>query len=201
MSEAILTEPSVTIAEFDAFLDSQQDDSSWELVAGRIVAMTNPTEVHEQIASNIGAPLKLAMDPVGCRVYQGGLGIQRSDNEQEINRPRPDVLVRCGRVGTRNFITDPLVVVEALSPSTIDVDRDDKLRFYKAQPTLRHIVLVYQDQMRIEHYRKTDEGWPLEVLTEPDDLLNFEAVRFNIKLEQVYFGVELDNVRRLAHRT
>jgi Uma2 family endonuclease len=201
MSEAILTEPSVTIAEFDAFLDSQQDDSSWELVAGRIVAMTNPTEVHEQIASNIGAPLKLAMDPVGCRVYQGGLGIQRSDNEQEINRPRPDVLVRCGRVGTRNFITDPLVVVEALSPSTIDVDRDDKLRFYKAQPTLRHIVLVYQDQMRIERYRKTDEGWPLEVLTEPDDLLNFEAVRFNIKLEQVYFGVELDNVRRLAHRT
>jgi Uma2 family endonuclease len=199
MSEAILTEPSVTIAEFDAFLDSQQDNSLWELVAGRIVAMTNPTEVHEQIASNIGAPMKLAMDPKGCRVYRGGLGTQRSDNEQEINRPRPDVLVRCGRVGTRNFITDPLVVVEVLSPSTIDVDRGDKLRFYKAQPTLRHIVLVYQDQMRIEHYRKTDEGWPLEVLTEPDDLLNIEAVRFNIKLEQVYFGVELSNIRRLAH--
>ena len=201
MSVAILTEPSVTIAEFDVFLDSQQDDSLWELVAGRIFAMTNPTEVHEQIASNIGAPLKLAMDPIGCRVYQGGLGIQRSDNQQEINRPRPDVLVRCGRVGTRNFITDPLVVVDVLSPSTIDVDRGEKLRFYKAQPTLRHIVLVYQDQMRIEHYRKTDEGWPLEVLTEPDDLLNFEAVRFNIRLQQVYFGVELDNVRRLAHRS
>ena len=45
MSEAILTEPLVTIAAFDAFLDSQQDDSLWELVAGRIVAMTNPTEV------------------------------------------------------------------------------------------------------------------------------------------------------------
>jgi Uma2 family endonuclease len=201
MSEAILTEPSVTIAEFDVFLDSQQDDSLWELVAGRIFAMTNPTEVHEQIASNIGSPLKLAMDPIGCRVYQGGLGIQRSDNQQEINRPRPDVLVRCGRVGTHNFITDPLVVVDVLSPSTIDVDRGEKLRFYKAQPTLRHIVLVYQDQMRIEHYRKTDEGWPLEVLTEPDDLLNFEAVRFNIRLQQVYFGVELDNVRRLAHRS
>ena len=57
MSEAILTEPLVTIGEFDAFLESQQDDSLWELVAGRIVAMTNPSEVHEQIASNIGAPL------------------------------------------------------------------------------------------------------------------------------------------------
>jgi Uma2 family endonuclease len=201
MSEAILTEPSVTIAEFDAFLDSQQDDSLWELVAGRIVAKTNPTEVHEQIASNIGAPLKLAMDPKGCRVYQGGIGAQRSDLPNGTNRTRPDVVVRCGRPGTRNFITDPLVVVEVLSPSTIDVDRGDTLRFYKAQPTLRHIVLVYQDQMRIEHYRKTDEGWPLQVLTNPDDLLHFDAVRFSIRLEQVYFGVELDNVRRLAHRS
>ena len=139
MSEAILTEPSVTTVEFDAFLDSQQDDSSWELVAGRIVAMTNPTEVHEQIASNIGAPLKLAMDPIGCPVYQGGIGVQRSDLPNGTYRMRPDVVVRCGRLGTRNFITDPLVVVEVLSLSTIDVDRGDKLHFYKAQPTLRHL--------------------------------------------------------------
>ncbi len=162
MSEAILTERPVTVAEFDAFLDAQQDDYPWELVAGRIVAMTNPTEVHEQIAGNIGAPLKVAMDSKGCRVYQGGIGVQRSDNEQGVDRPRPDVVVRCGRVGTRNFITDPLVVVEVLSPSTIDVDRGDKLRFYKALPTLRHIALVYQDQIRVEHYRKTDLGWEME---------------------------------------
>ena len=107
-------------------------------------------------------------------------------------------MVRCGRSGGRNFITDPLVVVEVLSRSTIDVDRCEKLRFYKAQPTLRHIVLVYQEQMRVEHYRRTDEGWPLEVLTDPDDLLTFEAVRFSISLQQIYFGVELSNVRRLA---
>ncbi len=84
MSEAFLAEPPVTIAAFDAFLDAQQDASLWELGAGRIVAMTNPTEDDEQIASNIGAPLKLAMDPKGCRAYQGGreavafdLGLQR----------------------------------------------------------------------------------------------------------------------------
>jgi Uma2 family endonuclease len=198
MSEAILTQPSVTIGEFDAFLEGQQDERSWELVAGRIVAMTNPTEVHEQIASNIGAPLKLAMDPKGCRVYQGGIGVQRSDNERGIDRPRPDVLVRCGRLGMRNFVTDPLVVVEVLSPSTMDVDRGDKLRFYKALPTLRHIVLVYQDQMRVEHYRKTDIGWELESLTQPDDHLQLEAVAFESSFERIYFGVEPTNVHRLA---
>jgi Uma2 family endonuclease len=198
VSEATLTEPPVTVTEFDAFLDAQQDDSLWELVAGHIVAMTNPTEDHEQIAGNIGAPLKLAMDPKGCRVYQGGIGIQRSDATRGIDRPRPDVVVRCGPSGGRNFITDPLVVIEVLSPSTIDVDRGEKLRFYKALPTLRHIVLIYQEQMRAEHYRRTDEGWVLEILTGPDDLLQFEAIGFEIALERVYFGVELTNVRRLA---
>lgn len=198
MSEAILTEPPVTIAEFDAFLDAQQDDMPWELVAGRIVAMSNPTEEHEQIAGNIGAPMKLAMDPKGCRVYQGGIGIQRSDDARGVDRPRPDVVVRYGASGRRNFITDPLVVIEVPPPSTMDVDRGEKLRFYKALPTLRHIVLVYQEQMRAEHYRRTDEGWALEVLTSPEDALHFEAINFTIALERVYFGVELTNVRRLA---
>jgi len=198
MSEAILTELPVTITEFDAFLDAQQDDMLWELVAGRIVAMSNPTEDHEQIAGNIGAPMKLAMDPKGCRVYQGGIGIQRSADARGVDRPRPDVVVRCGPSGRRNFITDPLVVIEVLSPSTMDVDRGEKLRFYKALPTLRHIVLVYQEQMRAEHYRRTDEGWALQILTSPEDVLHFEAINFTIALERVYFGVELTNVRRLA---
>ena len=157
MSEALLLDPPVTIASFDAFLEGQRDDTLWELVAGRVVAMTNPTEVHEQIVSNIGAPLKLAMDTLGCQAYFGGLRVQRSDNAHGIDKPKPDIMVRCGRIGAGNYATDPLIVVEVLSPSTMDVDRGDKLRFYKALPTLRHIALVYQDQMRVEHYRKTDE--------------------------------------------
>jgi len=195
MSEAVQADPTVTIAEFDAFLDAQQDDALWELVAGRIVAMTNPTEAHEQIAGNIGAPLKLAMDAKGCRAYQGGMSVQRSDRSDAIDKPRPDVVVRSGPFQGRTYITDPLVVVEVLSPSTIDTDRGDKLRFYKRLPTLRHIALVYQDQMRVEHYRKTDTGWIMEVLTRPDHSLRFEAIGFELKLERVYFGVPAGDLR------
>jgi Uma2 family endonuclease len=199
VSEAIDADPPVTIAEFDAFLEAQQDDTLWELVRGRIVAMTNPTEEHEQIAGNVGAPLKLAMDRKGCRAYQGGIRVQRSENSRGQDKPRPDIVVRCGASGRRNYLTDPLVVGEVLSPSTIDADRGDKLRFYKGLPTLRHIVLVYQDQMRVEHYRRTDEGWSWETLTQSDDILHFEAVGFQIDLERVYFGVEPTNVHRLSH--
>lgn len=192
MSHAIdLERPRVTILEFDGFLETQRDDSLWELVEGAILAMTNPSEDHEQIAGNIGAPLKLAMRDRGCRVHQGGLRVQSSDDQRDTNKPRPDVLVRCGPVhGARNYVTDPLVVIEVLSPSTMDRDRGPKLRFYQSRlPTLRHIALVYQDQMRIEQYRRTERGWDIEVSTAPDELLAFEAVGFEIALAAVYEGV------------
>jgi hypothetical protein len=43
MSQAMLTEPLVTIAEFGAFLDAQQDDSVWEPAAGQIMATADYT--------------------------------------------------------------------------------------------------------------------------------------------------------------
>ncbi len=46
--------------------------------------------------------------------------------------------------------------------------------------------------MRVEHYRRTDQGWQVESLTHADDALSFEAVRFALALRQVYFGVEFD---------
>ena len=180
----------VTIAGFDAFVEAQADTAQFELVDGVIVMMANPTETHEQIAGNIGAPLKLAMDAKACRTYQGGMRVQRSADPRDTDKYRPDVVVRWGPASTGTFITDPLVVVEVLSPSTIDVDRGPKLAFYKSLATVRHIALVYQDQMRVEHYRRTDTGFELIVLKAPVDRLHFEAVEFGLTLERVYFGVE-----------
>jgi Uma2 family endonuclease len=189
MTTALRRPEPVTIEAFDKFVEAQGDTALFELVEGVIVMMTNPTEVHEQIASNIGAPLKLAMDARGCRTYQGGMRVQLSDNPRETDKTRPDVVVRCGALGPRNYITDPLVVIEVLSPSTIDTDRGPKLDFYKALPTCRHIALVYQDQMRLEHYRRGEQGFELEVLTRPEEVLRLEAVDFRFDLARVYFGV------------
>ncbi|MEQ1695792.1 MAG: Uma2 family endonuclease [Hyphomicrobiaceae bacterium] len=185
----------VTIAEFDVFVENQADDAVYELVDGQIVMMTNPNQRHEQITANIGAPLKLAMDKRRCRTYQGGMRVQISDNVQGVDKSKPDVVVRCGSTEpvaeTRNYITDPLVIVEVLSPSTMDYDRGDKLDFYKLIPTMRHIVIAYQDQMRVEHYRRVPGGWEMDVLTKGGDRLVLEAVAFQMSLTQVYFDVAM----------
>lgn len=183
--------PPVTIAGFDAFIEAQRDTALFELVDGVIVMMTDPTEAHEQIASNIGAPLKLAMDARNCRTYQGGIRVQRSDDQTDTFKTRPDVVVRCGPGTGKTYISDPLVVVEVLSPSTIDFDRGDKLAFYKSLSTVRHIALVYQDQMRVEQYRRAENGFDFEVLMAPEHWLCFEAVEFEVPLERIYFAADV----------
>jgi Uma2 family endonuclease len=196
MSEAaLLDEPPVTIGDFNAFLGGQADPRPWELVAGRIVGMTNPNTVHEQIVSNIGLRLKQAADKRGCQAFFGGMRIQRSENQGAIDKPRPDLMVRCGALVRQNFVTDPLVIVEVLSPSTMDVDRGDKLRFYKRLPTLAHIAFAYQDQMRVEHYRKMNTGWEMETLTASHQAVVFEAISCSINMEDAYFGAGLDDFR------
>ena len=182
----------MTIAQFDAFVEQQPDSIDYELIEGQIVMMTNPNRRHEHIVSNIGARLKLAMDARGCRTYQGGMRVQLGDNESGIDKVKPDVVVRCGKSdGKKNYITDPLVIVEVLSPSTMDYDRGPKLDFYKLVQTIMHIAIVYQDQLRIEHYRRQPEGWVCDVLTKGTDTLYLEAAAFRMPVEQAYFDVEL----------
>jgi len=179
----------MTIAEFDEFVAGLADDREYELVDGELAMMVNPTETHEQIAANSGAPLKLAMDRRGCRTYQGGMRVQLDDDSSARDKYRPDVLVRCGPSQNKTYVTDPIVIVEVLSPSTIDNDRGRKLRFYKNMPTARHIVLVYSDQMRVEHYAWMSDGWRLSVLTSPERVLTLDAVEFGIGLGQIYFDL------------
>ncbi len=191
MSEAlVLDDPLVTITAFDAFLEDQVDNSLWELVAGRIVAMTNPSQAHEKIVSNIGRHLLQAVDARRCHVFFGGMRVQRSESQAGFYKPKPDLLVRCGPLQGQNFVADPLVIVEILSPSTMDNDRGEKLRFYKSLPTLAHLVLAYQDQMRAEHYRREGTGWVMDSLTHPGGMLDFNALAFAMPLAEAYIGVE-----------
>lgn len=190
MSEGlILDDPLVTIFDFDGFLDSQDDARPWELVAGRIIGMANPTQRHEQIVANVDTALKQVADKRRCQTFFGGMRVQRSSNSAAVDKPRPHLLVRCGTIQNQDYVTDPLVIVEVLSPSMMDVDRGEKLRFYKHLPTLVHIVLLYQDQQRAEHYRRIDTGWETIVLTQPVDLLEFDALGTALRLGDAYAGL------------
>ena len=189
MSDVARRDQSNTVADYEAFVAARPDEERWELVGGVLFMMTNRTETHEQIVGGIYARLRIAMEAKGCRVYAGGMRVQRSDDRGEDTAAIPDIVVRCGPRRDRNFVTDPVVVVEVLSRPTMRHDRGAKFDVYRSLPTLRHIALVYQGQMRVEHYRRGPDGWLLDVLSRPSDRLVFDAVDFAVDLDTVYFDV------------
>lgn len=189
MSDGARRDDLKTVADYEAFVADRPEEERWELIGGVIVLMTNPTEDHEQIVANIFAPLKLATDRSACRTYAGGPRVQRSEDRQDDMATLPDVVVRCGPRRDRTTITDPIAIVEVLSRSTMHRDRGVKFDFYTGLPTLQHIVLVYQGQMRVEHHRRGPEGWFLDVLSQPAGRLVFDALDFTIDLDRIYFDV------------
>lgn len=188
-SDVARRERSKTVADYEAVVAARPDEERWELVGGVLAPMPNPTETHQQIVGGIYARLRIAMEAKSCRVSAGGLRVQRSDDRGEDTAAIPDIVVRCGPRRDRNFVTDPVVVVEVLSRSTMRHDRGAKFNVYRSLPTLRPIALVHQGQMRVEHDRRGPDGWVLDVLSRPSDRLVFDAVDFAVDLDTVDFDV------------
>lgn len=183
----------MTVVEFIAFADSEPL-RRYELVMGVPVAMAPATLRHSAICFNIEAALRRQVKERGCQAYRD-VGVARSDDAEFL--AQPDVLVRCGPIDDRRrWISDPTVIVEVLSKSTMNYDRGLKMDSYLEDfPSIRHILLVYQTERRVELWsREGAEGWPDHsptIFAALPDVLPLPAVDEALALADIYDGVEL----------
>lgn len=187
MSDAAPVQTPLSVEAYLAFCDARPRQR-FELLAGVPVAMAPATVRHQKICGNIDRALAQGLRARGCESIRD-LGVARSAEADFM--PEPDVLVRCGPVdGQRRWVDDPMVIVEVLSPSTMIDDRGYKMREYLGFPTLRHMVLVYQDEVRVEHWRRDDEGEWSEpaILKFAQDRLDLSAVGATLSLAEIYDG-------------
>jgi Uma2 family endonuclease len=97
-----------------------------ELVDGYLYAMTGANDRHEEIALNLASALQVHLRGTGCRAYKGDLKIRVADDFYY-----PDIFVRCNEQRhDPYFKTDPLLIIEVLSPSTQRYDRGDERLAY-----------------------------------------------------------------------
>jgi Uma2 family endonuclease len=62
----------------------------------------------------------------------------------------------------RDILLNPMLLVEVLSPSTEGYDRGKKFDLYRTIPSFQEYLVVHQDERRVEHYSKQDDGsWVL----------------------------------------
>lgn len=130
-----------------------------EFFGGEIYAMAGGTPEHAALSMSVGATLLSQLRGGPCRVYSSDLRVRVSETGLATY---PDVTVVCGPLEhdpeSATTITNPIVVVEVLSPSTETYDRGDKLEHYRRIPSLREIVLVAYDKRRVELWQRHDGG-------------------------------------------
>ena len=176
----------MTVDDFLSFLDSkpERESQKWELHDGVPKLMIGGTAAHAMIAGNIDRALFAQARDKGCEVMRGFLA-QASDYAAF----EPDVVIRCGPTDPRSrAATDAVVVFEVLSPSTMRYDRGIKLERYREIPSLKQIVLVYQDSIRLEAWLREGEDWAEEpiILLSLEEALPVPALQTELPLSIIY---------------
>jgi Uma2 family endonuclease len=130
----------------------------YERVAGEPVAMSPERIEHVRIKNRVWAALDRAVRRAGleCEALGDGVTIEvDADTDYE-----PDAVVNCGpRLHPdATAATNPVIVVEVLSPSTQSVDSSEKLADYFRVPSIQHYLIVRaRRQEIIHHWRAGDQ--------------------------------------------
>lgn len=83
-------------------------------------------------------------------------------------------------------VTNPRVVIEVLSPSTEEYDRDEKRLYYQKLASLREYVLVAQDRRCVEVFSRSDaDGWTRSI-HRAGDTARLASVGCEIDVDELY---------------
>lgn len=189
MSARLRSAPRMSVAEFIEMIRPYPDEERWELLDGEAVLMAPQTERHQIIVMNLLRIADRLARACGCRSLPG-LGLVNDDVDDFA--PIPDVVVRCGPVGESGYARDPVMLAEVLSPSTMNNDRGRKLDFYRSIATLRTILVVYQDEVRVEAWQRSEgEEWQRAVRKDRSEGLSLPELAGELSLAELYDGVPL----------
>ena len=150
------------VAEYQDWVASKPDDQRWELLDGVPTLMSPTSGRHQRIVANLVRRLDELAERRGCSALPG-LAVLSA--EMDDFAPIPDVVVRCGPMLPDGYASDPVLVAEVLSPSTMSADRGRKTDFYRAVESLQVFLIVYQDEPRVEVWRRQEgDAWRKQAL-------------------------------------
>lgn len=179
-----------TPAEYLAFERSSPEKH--EYFDGEIFAMAGASKDHVRVTTNILGRLFAQLDGQPCQPNSSDLRIKFPATGRYTYA---DVTVACPPLEFEDkeldTLLNPRVVIEVLSPSTERNDRGAKLRGYQQLPSVQEILLVAQDQARIEHLVRADDGWRLNIALGLEEAVELSSIGCRLALAQVYQGVDL----------
>ncbi|MDR7045300.1 Uma2 family endonuclease [Dyadobacter sp. BE242] len=165
-----------------------------EFFQGKIVMMAGATPNHNRIKDNIvGEIYSVLKKGKSCKSYS---------SDQRIHVPAssvytyPDIVIVCGPTKfaefDRNTIVNPSVLIEVLSPSTVDYDRGLKFRLYRDIESLQEYVTIDSLTVQAEVWRRNaanqwilaDDAFSLA------ESITIQTIDATLQMADLYDGTE-----------
>ncbi len=149
---------SLTAEAYLAWSLERHGGARHELLDGAIVAMGAECAGHARIKAKVNAALarQITERALPCEAFPDGMAVRVDD----VTVFEPDALVRCGSPldDEAVIVTDPVVVVEVVSPSTQRIDVLVKLARYFRNASLVHYLIVLPGPRLVIHHRRAASG-------------------------------------------
>jgi Uma2 family endonuclease len=163
----------MTLTEFLSWDPADPSGRAWQLIDGEPVAMDPGSETHAALQAEIGALLRNHLADRGSPyrlLSQPGIVPRVRANR---NFRIPDLAVTCAPPTLGLMATDPILLIEILSPSN-EAETRANIWAYTTIPSVREILAVHSTRIEAEMLRRTADGsWPEEpdTLTASDTLM------------------------------
>ncbi len=160
-----------------------------EFVGGEMFAMSGGSIRHSNLAARVLWKLGAQLDGSGCAPFTSDLRVRTPLGDQFY----PDVSVGCAPIqnidGSVDVYTNPVIIVEVLSPSTANYDRGLKFVLYREIPSLTDYLVFHYDAIHVEHYsRQPNDSWLLQHHHGEDARIQLPSIRCELPLGPIYAG-------------
>ena len=190
MSTSARSPQKMTAAEYLEW--ERQQTESHEFFDGEVFSQAGGTRRHSLIGTNTCRAIGNLLAENECEAHGSDMRIHV---EATGYYAYPDVSVVCPPVEGEadDVISNPVLVVDVLSPSTEDFDRGTKFGHYRQISSLTDYLVISQDKPRVEHHWRAEEGlWMLRDVEGLDETLQLTSLDCELPLSEVYATVEFD---------
>jgi Uma2 family endonuclease len=194
----IMSTTESAVVSRDEYLEMEMhSEIRHEYVNGRVYGMSpGATDAHYLICWNLLGALHDQLRNRPCRAFTGDARIKVSPTGMYTY---PDISALCGEPRYERFkgvdtLLNPSVIIEVLSRTTERYDRGEKFEHYSHLESLQEYVLVSQKRMRVEQFIRDGAHWQISDLTDPQALLLLASIGCEIRLDEIYQGVEFPDI-------
>jgi Uma2 family endonuclease len=177
----------MTLDEFLAWDPRDPTGSSWQLIDGEPLAMAPGSHAHAaiqgEIARLMGNHLVAQDSPCHVVTEPGIVPRVRANRNYRV----PDLGVTCAPASNEPMVTEPILLIEILSPSN-EAETRSNIWAYTTIPSVREILAVRSTRIEAELLiRGSDGTWPAEpTIIGQDDNVMLSSIAYAAPLAAFY---------------